>query len=213
VTGGTVTKTAKGRATRQAFQDAARRVFARDGYLSARIEDIAEEAGKSQATFYLYFDNKEQLLESLAVDFDAELQREVAALYRGGLPPGEALRQAISAFWHHHRRKLPEIVGILQASMVDPTFAAIWQRIRAKGVRSIALGIRYSQDRGFCPGLDPDVAASALSAMIEYFCYVWQATGGETDIVLTDDRAVETLWQIWSHAIYWTDSSDGAGSP
>jgi AcrR family transcriptional regulator len=204
-----MTKTAKGRATRRAFQDAARRVFARDGYLSARIDDIAEEAQKSPGTFYLYFHNKEDLLASLAVDFDAELQEEVAELYRNGLDPQVALRHAISAFWHHHRRKLPEIVSILQASMVDPAFAAIWHRVRANGVRSVARGIRFAQAEGFCPGLDPDVAASALSAMIEYFCYVWQVTGGETDAELSDDHAIDTLWALWSHAIYWTEDDRG----
>jgi AcrR family transcriptional regulator len=203
-----MTKTAKGRATRRAFQDAARRVFARDGYLSARIDDIAAEAGKSTGAFYLYFPNKEALLESLAIDFDAELQAEVAELYRSGLPPQQALRQSIAAFWHHHQRKLPEILGILQASMVDPNFAAMWQRVRANGVRSIALGIRHAQKEGFCPGLDPDMAASALSAMIEYFCYVWQATGGETDVELTDEHAVDTLYTLWSKAIYWREPAD-----
>jgi AcrR family transcriptional regulator len=205
-----LTKTAKGRATRRAFQEAARRVFARVGYLSARIDDIAAEAGKSPATLYLYFPNKEALLASLAVDFDAELQEEVAELYRDGLPPQAALRQAIAAFWHHHRRKLPEILGILQASMVCPEFAAMWQQVRANGVQSIARGIRFAQSEGFCPGLDPDVAASALSAMIEYFCYVWHVRGGETDVELSDDHAVDTLWKLWSHAIYWTEPDEGS---
>jgi AcrR family transcriptional regulator len=203
-----MTKTAKGRATRRAFQDAARRVFARDGYLSARIDDIAAEAGKSAGAFYLYFANKEALLESLAVDYDAELQAEVADLFRSGLSPQQALRGSIAAHWHHHRRKLPEIVGILQASMVDPEFAAMWQRVRANGVRSIALGIRHAQKEGYCPTLDPDMAASALSAMIEYFCYVWQVKGGETDVELSDEHAVDTLWQLWSHAIYWREPLD-----
>jgi AcrR family transcriptional regulator len=203
-----MTKTAKGRATRRAFQDAARRVFARDGYLSARIDDIAAEAGKSAGAFYLYFANKEELLASLFVDYDAELQAEVAELFRSGLPPKQALRGSIAAHWHHHRRKLPEIISMLQASMVNPDFAAMWQRLRANGVRSVALGIRHAQKEGFCPSLDPDIAASALAAMIEYFCYVWQATEGDTDVELTDGDAIDTLYTLWSHAIYWREPLD-----
>jgi AcrR family transcriptional regulator len=199
-------KTAKGRATRKTFQDAARTVFARNGYLNTRIEDIAEEAGKAPGTFYLYFDNKEALLESLAADFNDELQDRVAAVYRSGIPAKAALRGAIGEFWHHHRRNLGAMIGMLQGSMVDPHIAAMWQKIRADGIRSIALGIRQAQADGFAPGLDPDIAASALSSMIEYFSYLWQAVGGETPgVELTDEHAVHTLWLLWSHAVYWTE--------
>jgi AcrR family transcriptional regulator len=200
-----MTKTAKGRATRSAFQDAARRVIARDGYLNARLTDIAVEAGRSVASFYNYFDSKEALLADLAADFNEELQELVAAPYRKGIPPVEALREAIGAFWHHYRQRLPEIVGVFEASMIDPDFAATWQQIRTDGVRTIAVGIRQAQAQGFAPGLDPDLAASALSSMIEHFCYVWQSQGGDVpSVALTDDHAIDTLWTLWSHAIFWT---------
>jgi hypothetical protein len=40
--------------------------------------------------------------------------------------------------------------------------------------------------------------------MIEQFCFVWQYPGGGlTTRSLEEDEAVETLWQLWSHALYW----------
>ena len=48
--------TPKGRATDEAFKEAARVVFARDGYLNAKITDIAAEAGRSAASFSNYYD-------------------------------------------------------------------------------------------------------------------------------------------------------------
>lgn len=199
-----MSKTAKGRATRQAFQDAARRVFARSGYLNARLSDIADEAGKSMASFYNYFDSKEALLTELATDFDTELQAQVAEPFERGLPPDKALPEAIRAFYRHYRRRLPDVVGIVQASMVDAKFAADWREIRTNGVRTIATGIRRAQRDGWAPGLDPTLAASALSSMLEHFCWVWLAQGGDAiDIELDEDHAVDTLWTLWSHAIYW----------
>jgi AcrR family transcriptional regulator len=41
--------------------DAARRVFARDGFESARLEDIADFAGKTRGAFYDHFDDKEDV--------------------------------------------------------------------------------------------------------------------------------------------------------
>jgi AcrR family transcriptional regulator len=198
---------AKGRATRQAFIDAARRVFARSGYLRARITDISDEAGKSVAAFYNYFDNKEQLLAELALDFNTELQELVVAPYRAGLSSPEALREALAAFWYHYKERLPDIVAIFQASMVDEEFAARWQEIRASGVSMIAAGVRRAQSEGYCGPLNPELAASALTAMLEYFSYVWLFQGGEVkSIKLTDEVAIDTLWQLWSHAIYWNDA-------
>lgn len=200
-----MTKTEKGRATRQLFLDAARRVFEQRGYLNARVSDIADNAGKSMASFYNYFESKEALLEVLAVDFDAEMQARVAAAFRTGNPPERALRDAIGAFYHHYRLRLPETIGIFQASMVDPAFARAWREIRANGVQTIAAGIRQAQHVGFAPGLDPVLAASALSSMLEHFCWVWIARDGDaTDVDYTDEHAIDTLWTLWSHAIYWT---------
>jgi len=199
-------KTPKGRATRRAFQDAARRVFARDGYINARLADIADEAGKSMASFYNYYDSKEALLADIATDFDEELQAKVAEPFRRGLPADEALREAIGAFWRQYQQRMPEMVGVYHASLVDPAFAERWRHTRTNGIRTIAGGIIAAQREGMAPGLDPWLAASALSSMLEHFCLVWLAQGGdELDIEVDEERAVETLWTLWRHAIYWTD--------
>jgi AcrR family transcriptional regulator len=50
--------TKKGLRTRGTILEAAARVFARDGYVEARMLDIASEAGLSTGGLYRYFDNK-----------------------------------------------------------------------------------------------------------------------------------------------------------
>jgi len=53
--------------------EAALKVFARDG-LNAPMSHVADEAGVSKGTLYLYFDSKDQLIESLMLAmFDADL--------------------------------------------------------------------------------------------------------------------------------------------
>jgi AcrR family transcriptional regulator len=47
--------------TRRKLLEAALRVFARDGFEAARIEDIAAEAGHSRGAFYANFDTKVDL--------------------------------------------------------------------------------------------------------------------------------------------------------
>lgn len=201
--------TAKGRATRQAFRQAGREVFATRGFFNSKLSDIAAAAGKSAGSFYNYYDSKEALLADLASDFNDELHRRVAEPYRAGMTADAALRTAIQAFWDTYQERMPEVAALFQAAMHDETFAQTWRTIRGDGIRTISRGIRQAQEQGYCPGLHPDLAASALSSMIEHFCYVWQAQGGDPHVSgFSGEHAVETLWQLWSHALLWTDGAD-----
>jgi TetR/AcrR family fatty acid metabolism transcriptional regulator len=49
----------------QQIIDAAVRVFARSGYYSSRVSDVAREAGIASGTIYLYFKTKDEILVTL----------------------------------------------------------------------------------------------------------------------------------------------------
>jgi len=59
--------------TRRALMEAARRIFARDGFEMARLEDIAAAAGKTRGAFYANFRDKEDVFFAL---FEENLRRE-----------------------------------------------------------------------------------------------------------------------------------------
>src|SRR5437868_12289049 len=147
--------TRKGRETDLAFRAAARDVFARDGYLSARISDIAAAAGKSVASFYNYYDTKADLLAALAEEFHQEATDLALRPYRRGLSGEQARREAVAGFWRTYVKRRGELVGIFQASMLDDEFLDHWLDIRAEAVSRIATEIRRAQADGYCPGLDP----------------------------------------------------------
>ncbi len=48
--------------------EAALKIFDRDGFEGARIDDVAAEAGIAKGTVYLYFENKEALFEGVVRD-------------------------------------------------------------------------------------------------------------------------------------------------
>lgn len=58
--------------TRRILVDAALRMFAKKSFIHATIAEIAEEAGTSRATYYLYFSSKEELLRSLYEEYGPE---------------------------------------------------------------------------------------------------------------------------------------------
>lgn len=59
----------KGLQTRQAIEDAARKLFAERGFHGTTLVDITSAAGRSPAVFYRYYNDKEDLLAALADSF------------------------------------------------------------------------------------------------------------------------------------------------
>jgi AcrR family transcriptional regulator len=194
----------KGEATEILFRDAARVVFARDGYLKARIEDIAAQAGRSPGSFYNYFDSKEELLAALAEDFHEGNRAALSDLRKSGAPPDQFLRAAIALWIANYRDQTAAMSGVFQASMVEEEFRQMWTSIRDEAVGMIASMIARAQAEGKCPGLDPALAGSALSSMLEHSCYVWFHQGADgTWTEAQVERAVDTMSTMWYHAIYW----------
>jgi len=66
----------------QQIIEAAIRVFARKGYWSSRVSDVAREAGIAAGTIYLYFTTKEEILTTLfrekMAGFVSTVWREIA---------------------------------------------------------------------------------------------------------------------------------------
>lgn len=74
--------------------DGARKVFLRNGFERASVDDIAREAGVSKATIYAYFTDKSRLFLEVA---RAECERQasaVEAMIDSAMPVGQALTLA-----------------------------------------------------------------------------------------------------------------------
>jgi AcrR family transcriptional regulator len=70
--------------------EAARKVFLRDGFERASVDDIAREAGVSKATIYAYFPDKQLMFLEVART-ECRLQTEAAEAAIGGMPVRAAL--------------------------------------------------------------------------------------------------------------------------
>jgi len=181
--------------TEAALKDAARRVFARSGYLDAKITDITAEAGRSVGSFYKHFDGKEELLQALLTDWTAQAGAQLAGHEAGDdLSEEPALRARVAVYWHTYRAHLPEIRALGQAALVNPVFAEQVARTRHAELQRMREHLERLAAAGFdLPG-DPAVLASAFNALLEGFCAIWIAGGGEPiGRELGDDEAIDTL--------------------
>ena len=83
----------RSRATRSELIDAARRIFARDGFELARLEDIAAAAGKTRGAFYAHFQDKEDVFFAI---FEVDLAKDEQRIRRA-LAGARSLRERIDA--------------------------------------------------------------------------------------------------------------------
>src|SRR5262245_34579777 len=90
--------------------DAGLLVFARRGYLAARVDDITVAADVSHGTFYLYFRNKEDLLHRLARECAEEIGVLIADLSALNAAADEvSLSRWLRDFVRVHRRYGPVV--------------------------------------------------------------------------------------------------------
>ena len=82
---------------RRDILDSAARVFARRGYASATLAELAEAAGYAAPSLYRYFESKEQIFESLLEMISTEVQEAFDAPVDRGLPLPERLASLFHA--------------------------------------------------------------------------------------------------------------------
>lgn len=187
----------KGEATRQALLDAARTVIARDGFVNARITDIAREAGKSVGVFYSYFKDKTELFSALVEAFYDDVVRLTPAPKAYEEHTTAAVRAAVSGFWSSYRQYHPEMLGLFEGAFADPSLLEVWRKIRKRGMRRFAFRIRKQQELGKCQGVDVELTASALQGMLEFTCFNWHSRRLDfPGTAINDDKAVDAIYHV-----------------
>lgn len=197
--------TARGRRRRQALLDAARQVFARDGFADARITDIADTAKAAHGSFYTYFDSKEEIFVTLLRELEDELRspgpRHVQQEEDEGpdrLEPYEQILRANHAYLEAYRKNRAIMVVWEQVATLNASVEALRREAGDRFVQRIERGIRYWQERGTAdPEIDPVYAAMALSGMVSNFAYRWSAQNADYEL----EKAARQLSLLWANAL------------
>jgi AcrR family transcriptional regulator len=198
---GTTPRSRKGVQTRARLIEAAREVFEREGFLTARIADIAATAGLSQGSFYHYFDSKEQIFREVA---EAQERRLTAPADTGVEADADDTVRTVIA--RDNRRYLEryrdaaKLMGVIeQVSRYDEHVNAARMSTQQHFAERAERAIRRLQRDGLADRkVNPAIAADALGAMVGRFAELWLVQGyREYDF----DEAVEQLTILWANAL------------
>jgi AcrR family transcriptional regulator len=198
-------------ATRERLLAAARESFAKRGFASTRVADIVALAGTSHGTFYTYFDDKRDALlaltqEAASVIYGAAVAPLTSSKRRS---PRDAIRARLTVFFHVYGDWWDVVRTWDHASAIHPEVDELRGRIRASIVEQLCH--QLARDPELDPGdpvdrrLNLEIAATALTAMVEEFASRWFALGrtlGTTEI--------DQLTALCAGALY---PNEAAGTP
>ena len=161
---------AQGKKTMRKLLDAAMTVFETRGYHAARVDDIVKVAKTSHGTFYLYFANKEDLFRTLTADVAEEMTElsESLAPISANDDGFRELREWLQRFADLYQHYGPVIRAWTEAETDGTEFGRIGTDVLNSFTRTLIA--RIGESKG-ATGLDPQVAALAMVAMIERFNY------------------------------------------
>jgi len=181
---------------RRQILQAAVRVFARKGFHTSRVGDIAEEAGVAHGLLYHYFDSKDELLETIFHDTWTELLAAMQDVEESGAPAREQLR-GVAAILLRSWRGDPDLVRVLvrevarspqlqeQLAEVGEAFAAIQRMIE-----------RGQADGDFRADLDARLASFVFYGALEEILTGWvlgQLPDDDEQVALAESTIVDVI--------------------
>ena len=196
----------KGVQTRARLLDAAKEIFREDGFLEARISDIAERAGLSHGAFYHYFDSKEQIFREIAETLDdrlSEPMENIVLAHTTSASPRERLFGALHGHLECYQDEAQMMGVIEQVARYDEHVGAVRASRSRTHREDIEASIRRLQRRGLADRtLEPAIAAAALGSMVERFAEMWLAQD-QIDCDLED--AAQTLAGLFVNGLQLED--------
>lgn len=164
---------------RRVILDAAVRVFARQGFHTCRVSDIADEAGVAYGLVYHYFSSKETILDTLFVENWDVMLAAIDEAEASDRMPREKLRAIASLIVDSYSRD-PDVmkVIIVEVTRAANTFGRTHLDKIMQAYEGIARIVKQAQEAGaFRTEVDALFAAQAFYGLIEQVLTQWIFSG------------------------------------
>jgi AcrR family transcriptional regulator len=170
----------------------------RDGesYTELSVERIVRQTGISRATFYVYFEDKGDLLRSLAEDF---IERILHAAANWWELPAEAtkadLRAALSTIFDAYIPHKLVMAAVVEVAAYDAALRSLFGDLLARASSEVADHIAAGQAGGYVrAGLDAQRTAAWLTWMAERGLYQLVAPATPAAAARLLDAITDVTW-------------------
>lgn len=188
------------RRNQTSIEQAALRLFIRQGYFGTSIRDIARQAGISIGNIYNYYPNKQALYLQLVRRYSARMAETQASLTSLlGRSDPESLRQLAQAARKivYHNPDYWRLMYVDVTEFGNRHFAHSFRRL-SQNLEKLAGG--YPAD-GVNPRIQPSLAFAAI--YLQFFTYflVEKLFGGKQHLGQPEEIAIEQLIHIFREGI------------
>jgi AcrR family transcriptional regulator len=193
--------------TRQKLVAATRKLFAEKGYGATTIDDIAEAAGASRGTYYLYFKNKGEIVTELAEEYTAATEALLPELAQQADPSRAHLRNWLQKYVDLVLTHQVTIRASMQAEGGAPEMRAANDQ-RVTRFRDLLAGWLTGVRRQQGLSAEPEairIRTTAMLLQLERFCYFWLIRGWPID----DSTAIDVLADIWYTTVHSDEGRAG----
>jgi TetR/AcrR family fatty acid metabolism transcriptional regulator len=183
---------------RRIILDAAVRVFARQGFHTCRVSDIADEAGVAYGLVYHYFQSKDEVLDTLFLERWGLMVDAIAAIDARDIPARAKLREVASFIVESYRHD-PDVmkVIIVEVTRAANSFGAAHLPTISEAYRQIQAIVEKAQTSGeFRDTVPAEFAAMAFYGAIEQVLTGWifgLLDEGDDAYEQAKDHVVETV--------------------
>jgi TetR/AcrR family transcriptional regulator, fatty acid metabolism regulator protein len=185
---------------RQELLAAAVRVFARKGYHTCRVSDIADEAGVSHGLVYHYFASKDEVLETIFRDNWSPIAAAIEGIAAADDDPGDQIRKVAAVVLHSWRRDQDTVRVLVREISRSPVLQQQIGEFQRAFDALEAIIARGQQSGAFDAALDPRFATYALWGTLDEILTGWvlgRLPGGDDDV----DRAETTVTAMLRRAL------------
>lgn len=177
--------------TRADLENAARVVFARTGYLNAKITDITREAGRAAGSFYNHFDSKDALLLALAARIGEDADT-VVATQDPAVRAQHTMRPHLEVFWQIFGRNRTVIDALRDASLVSSEFASRVDEFTSAQFEPWVDRLRGFEQNGVTLPASPETTAQLIGGTAESFARNWKGDSrdGLDTLIRFVDRSI-----------------------
>lgn len=177
-----------------------------ESYTGLSVERIVKQAGISRATFYVYFEDKSDLLRALAEDFIERLLEAAAAWWTlTGDAAKSDLRLAMRAIFDAYLPHKLVMSAVVEVASYDARLAELFGDLLERTISQVARHIELGQAEGFVTaGIDPRRTAAWLTWMAERGLYQLVAPADEQAVERLLDGITDITWNtLYAPARSW----------
>jgi AcrR family transcriptional regulator len=185
--------------------DAAFAVFGENGYARTKLDEVAQRAGVSKGTLYLYFESKEALFQAMVRDriLPAVIQgEELLRTHQGSTR--DLLVLFMRNMWGRMRvQEICRIGRLVQSELGNfPDLAQFYtDEVILRSRRLLAAVVQRGVDRGEFRRVAPDTVARLVSSLLVHAAQMQVFFAPFEPTALTDDQVLEGAIDLVLHGV------------